>query len=161
VTLRTTSPARVAAIAATLILITGGVVWTQVVEAGGSKPVAWQDVTTRVGPVLWPKPVTRSFWKREQLIRYLARTFPQGPPGVPPFDFAHRLVLVAAGPRSSTGYAVQILRITDRRGDIRVLARELAPSLGQRVEIRLTSPYRLIAIPAIDKRVYVSWQGRR
>jgi hypothetical protein len=161
VRLRTTSPARVAAIAATLILIAGGVVWTQVVEAGSSKRIAWQDVTAQAGPVLWPKSVTRSFWKRGQLVRYLARTFPLGAPPVPPFDFAHRrLILVAAGPRSSTGYGVEILRVTRRRGDIRVLARETAPTLGQRVEARLTSPYRLITIPATDKRVYVSWQGR-
>jgi len=161
VRLRATSPARVAAIAATLILIAGGVVWTQVVEAGGSKRIAWQDVTARMGPVLWPKSVTRSFWKRRQLVRYLARTVPQGAPDVPSFDFAHRrLILVAAGPRSSTGYGVEILRVTERRGDIRVLARETTPSLGRRVEARLTSPYRLITIPATGKRVYVSWQGR-
>jgi hypothetical protein len=154
-------PARVAAIAATLILIAGGVVWTQVVEAGGSKRIVWQDVTTRLGPVLWPKSVTRSFWKREQLVRYLARTFPPGARAAPSFDFAQRrLILVAAGPRSSTGYGVEILRITERRGDIRVLAHEATPSLGQRVEARLTSPYRLIAIPATGKRIYVSWQGR-
>jgi hypothetical protein len=161
VRLRTTSPARVAAIAATLILIAAGVVWTQVIEAGGSKRIAWQDVTAKAGPVLWPKSVTRSFWKRKQLVRYLARTFPQGAPAVPPFDFAHhRLILVAAGPRSSTGYGVEVLRVVERRGDIRVVARETTPSLGQRVEPRLTSPYRLITIPATDKRVYVSWRGR-
>jgi hypothetical protein len=161
VRLRTTSPARVAAIAATLILLAGSVVWTQVVETGGSKRIAWQDVTAQAGPALWPKSVARSFWKRRQLVRYLARTFPQGAPAAPPFDFAHRrLILVAAGPRSSTGYGVEILRVTERRGDIRVLARETAPAIGQQVEPRLTSPYRLITIPATGKRVYVSWQGR-
>ena len=134
--------------------------WTQVVETGGSKPVAWQDVDG-FGPVLWPKSVTRSFWKRRQLVRFLARTFPRNTPAAPPFDFAHRrLILVAAGPRSSTGYGVEILRVTERRGDIRVLARETTPSLGQRVRPKLTSPYRLIAIPSTSKRVYVSWQGR-
>ena len=118
-------------------------------------------MTARLGPVLWPKSVTRSFWKRRQLVRYLARTFPLGAPSAPPFDYAHRrLILVAAGPRSSTGYSVEILRVTERRGDTRVLARERTPSLGQHVELRLTSPYRLIAIPATGKRVYVSWQGR-
>jgi hypothetical protein len=43
---------------------------------------------------------------------------------------------------------------------VRVLARETAPALGQRVAARLTSPYRLVAIPATSKRVYVQWQGR-
>lgn len=113
------------------------------------------------GPALWPKSVTRSFWRQRQVDRYLARIFPQGRPTFPRIDFARRrLVLVAAGPRSSTGYRVEILRITERRGDIRIAARELTPSLGQRVEARLTSPFRLITIPATRKRVYVQWQGR-
>jgi len=41
-----------------------------------------------------------------------------------------------------------------------ILARELTPSLGDHVEPRLTSPFRLITIPATGKRVYVQWQGR-
>jgi hypothetical protein len=114
-----------------------------------------------MGVALWPKPVTRSFWKRRQLVRYLVRTFPQDAPRVPLFDFAHsRLILLAAGPRSSTGYDVQVVRVTGRRGDIRVVAREQTPGLGERGEPRLLSPYRLIAIPATEKRVYVQWQGR-
>ena len=57
------------------------------------------------------------------MTRYIARTFPEEPPKVPAFDFAHRrLVLVAAGPRSSTGYGVRIVRITERRSTIDVLA---------------------------------------
>jgi hypothetical protein len=111
--------------------------------------------------VLWPKSVTRSFWKQRQLTRYITRTFPEGAPAVPRFDFSRRkLILVAAGPRSSTGYRVEIVRVTGRRTTVRVLARETAPSLGQRVEARLTSPYRLVTIPATSKRVYVQWQGR-
>ena len=150
-----------AAVGAVVLAIAGGAIWAQVVEAGSTKAVAWQDVTARMGPVLWPKSVTRSFWRHRQVTRYLARTFPQGPPAVPVFDFAHRrLILVAAGPRSSTGYGVEILRVTERRGDVRVLAREATPSLGEPVEPRLTSPYRLITIPATAKRVYVQWQGR-
>jgi hypothetical protein len=143
-----------------VLAIAGGVIWTQVVESS-SKRLAWDDVTAQMPGVIWPKSVTRSFWKRRQVVRYLARTFPEGPPRVPPFDFAHRrLILVAAGPRSSTGYRVQILRVAERRSTIDVLAREITPSLGDHTTARLTSPYRLIAIPATSKRVYVQWQGR-
>ncbi len=143
-----------------VVAIGVGVIWTQVV-AGGSKRLPWQDETARMGPVLWPKSVTRSFWKQGQMTRYLARTFPRGAPKVPPFDFAHRrLILVAAGPRSSTGYGVRIVRITERRSTIDVLAREATPSLGSGATPRLTSPYRLITIPATSKRVYVQWAGR-
>ncbi|HZO62616.1 MAG TPA: protease complex subunit PrcB family protein, partial [Gaiellaceae bacterium] len=151
---------RIWVVAAVVLAIAGGVVWTQEVE-GGSRRLAWQDVTARMGPVLWPKSVSRSFWRRRQVVRYLARTFPQGPPRVPPFDFARRrLILVAAGPRSSTGYGVRIVRITERRSTIDVLARETTPGLGSTAVPRLTSPYRLITIPATSKRVYVQWQGR-
>jgi hypothetical protein len=123
--------------------------------------VRWIDVTARMGPVLWPKPVTRSFWRRDQLVRYVARTFPRDRPAIPRFDFArYRLVLVAAGPRSSTGYGVEIVRARERRGDVRVLARETAPTLDTPVEPRVTSPYRLILIRATTKRVFVSWEGR-
>ncbi len=149
------------ALAAASLAIAGGAIWTQVVEAGSSKPLPWTDVTARMGPVLWPQSVTRSFWKRRQVVRYVARMFPERAPRVPAFDFTrYRLILVAAGPRSSTGYGVTILRVRERRGDIRVLARELTPTLGQHVTAKLTSPYRLIEIPATTKRVYVSWQGR-
>jgi hypothetical protein len=149
-----------AALAAVVLAIASGVVWTQVVESG-SKQLVWRDETARMAPVLWPKSVTRSFWKRSQVTRYLARTFPDRPPKVPPFDFARRrLILVAAGPRSSTGYGVQIIRITERRSTIDVLAREATPALGDRTTPQLASPYRLITIPATSKRVYVQWQGR-
>ncbi len=145
-----------------MLAIAGGVVWTRVVEASGSKAVAWQDVTAQVrGEALWPKSVTRSFWRQRQVDRYLARIFPRDAPALPRVDYARRrLVLIAAGPRSSTGYGVEVLRATERRGDIRILARELTPSLGERVQAQLTSPFRLITIPKTSKRVYVQWQGR-
>jgi protease stability complex PrcB-like protein len=133
-----------------------------VVETGGTKRLGWQDVTAQVrGQALWPKSVTRSFWRQRQVDRYLARIFPGDGPRFPRVDFAHRrLVLVAAGPRSSTGYRIEILRATERRGDIRIVAREQTPSPNQGVVPRLTSPFRLITIPATGKRVYVQWQGR-
>ena len=150
-----------AVVLATAFALAGGVVWTQVVQAGNSERIAWQDATARLGPVLWPKSVTRSFWKRRQLTRYLTRTFPVATPAAPSFDFRRRkLILVAAGPRSSTGYGVEIVRMTERRSTVDVLARETTPALGQRVAVQLTSPFRLITIPATPKRVYVQWQGR-
>ncbi len=87
------------------------------------------------GQALWPKSVTRSFWRQRQVDRYLARIFPAGSPNLPRIDYAQdRLVLIATGPRSSTGYGVQVLKATERRGDIHILARELTPSLGDHVE---------------------------
>jgi hypothetical protein len=136
--------------------------WTQVWETGGAKRLAWQDITAQVhGQAIWPKAVTRSFWRQRQVDRFLARIFPRDRPTFPRVDFARRkLVLVAAGPRSSTGYRVEIVRATEHRGDIRIVARELTPTLGQHVVAKLTSPFRLITIPKTSKRVYVQWQGR-
>ena len=113
------------------------------------------------GRALWPKAVTRSFWRQRQVDRFLVRIFPSRTPSFPRVDYARRrLVLIAAGPRSSTGYRVQVLKAIERRGDVHILARELTPSLGAHVQPRLTSPFRLITIPATSKRVYVQWQGR-
>lgn len=153
--------AKIGALVAVALVLLAGVIWTQVVQGRAEKQLVWQDVTASMGAVLWPKSVSRSFWRRRQVTRYLARTFPLGPPRVPAFDFARRrLILVAAGPRSSTGYGVRIVRITERRSTIDVLAREVTPSLRNGAVPRLTSPYRLITIPATSKRVYVQWQGR-
>ena len=69
-------------------------------------------------------------------------------------------MLAAVGPRSSTGYAVHVVRITERRGRIDVLLREQTPSLGEGVIPRLTFPYRLIAIPATSKPVHFRFEGR-
>jgi hypothetical protein len=135
-----------------------------VYEPGGTKQLAWRDLTRDVrGQALWPKSVTRSFWRQRQVDRYLARIFrqPATAPSFPRVDFSrYRLVLVAAGPRSSTGYRVQILRATEHRGSVRIVARELTPTLHSHLAARLTSPFRLITIPATGKRVYVQWQGR-
>jgi hypothetical protein len=148
-------------VVAVLLTVGAGVLWTQVIQNDGSKQLAWTDVTDQMGTVLWPKSVTRSFTRKQQVIHYFARTFPHGSPPIPRINFLHRkLVLVAAGPRSSTGYGVRIIGVTERRSDVRVVAREITPTLGRHVTVKLTSPYRLFTIPSTWKRVYVQWQGR-
>jgi len=119
-------------------------------------------VTAQVdGQAIWPKAVTRSFWRQRQVDRFLVRIFPRRTPTFPRVDYTRRrLVLIAAGPRSSTGYGVEILRATAERGAIHILAREVTPTLGRKVVAKVTSPYELITIPSTSKRVYVQWQGR-
>jgi hypothetical protein len=85
-------------------------------------------------------------------------------PGIAPrrsgVDFHEtELVVLAAGPRSSTGYAVEVVRVEERRRSILVVARELTPSLGRKVEPHVTYPYRLIALPRSGKTVHVDWLG--
>ena len=80
---------------------------------------------------------------------------------MPPIDFARDEVLLAAtGARSSTGYGIHIESISDERSRIVVRVRETTPSLGQRVDARVTYPYVLATIPRSDKRVHFVWLGR-
>jgi hypothetical protein len=78
----------------------------------------------------------------------------------PPVDFGRRQVLlVSPGPRSSTGYAVEIISVRERDDELTVTVRERTPSLNDRVESRVTFPYRLLSLPA-GRDVYVDWPGR-
>ena len=79
---------------------------------------------------------------------------------LPPIDYSEQeTFLVAAGPRSSTGYALRIVHVRENGGHIQVVVRERAPSLGDRVRARVTYPFRLIALRS-DKPVRLKWLGR-
>ena len=81
-----------------VLAIAGGVVWTQVVQAGDEADrLARRDRARR--PRALAEVGDPLVLEQRQVTRYLARTFPQRRAAVPAFDFAHRrLVLVAAGP---------------------------------------------------------------
>ena len=86
---------------------------------------------------------------------------PGAAPGAPPVDFAHRkAVLIAAGPRSSTGYVLDIERVVEERSRVVVVAREHTPSLDDPVQARVTYPYRLITIPRTSKPTHLELAGR-
>lgn len=68
-------------------------------------------------------------------------------------------ILVSPGPRSSTGYAVEVVRVVEQRRQILLEVRELTPRLGQRVQARVTYPYKLIEIPRTRKHVALHWLG--
>jgi PrcB C-terminal len=100
----------------------------------------------------------RLFRQRAQLRAYL-RDGRARRPG-PAVDFSTRqLLLVSPGPRSSTGYGVDVLSVREEGRKITVRVRERAPRLGERVAPRVTYPYRLLSLPA-GKVVYVDWVGR-
>ncbi len=72
---------------------------------------------------------------------------------VPPIDFSRQeAFLVAAGPRSSTGYALRIVRVEEDGGPVDVVVRERTPSLGDPVQARVTYPFRLLALPQRQAR---------
>jgi hypothetical protein len=122
-----------------------------------SGPVAWRDLSTQVGPLSISGLERRLFRDQEQLDRYLSRAQARERPTV---DFSKRqLLLVSTGPRSSTGYSIEILGVEERDGEVTVRVREASPELEDRVEARVTYPYRLLSLPA-GREVSVDWLGR-
>lgn len=80
---------------------------------------------------------------------------------IPRIDFARReAVLVAAGPRSSTGYELRVLSVRERGGRLVVTVHERTPSLGERVMPRVTYPFLLLSVPRSDKSLLLKWPGR-
>jgi len=71
-----------------------------------------------------------------------------------------QLVVIALGPRSSTGYSLRIDRVLERRRGIYVYAHEQTPSLREPVQARVTYVYRVLAMHGRAKPVYVKLRGR-
>jgi PrcB C-terminal len=122
------------------------------------RPVAWRDLSLEVGPLTIEGQEQRLFRDGEQLYRYLARA--GATVATPSMDFSKRqALLVSPGPRSSTGYEVEVLSVLEQDEKITVRVRERTPRLRDRVEARVTYPYRLLSLPA-GKDVVVDWLGR-
>jgi PrcB C-terminal len=116
--------------------------------------VAWRDVSGDVAPVT-TYDVTRRLFRTPGQFHELFGSETQVP-----VDLATRqLLLVSPGPRSSTGYAVRILSVTERGSEITVNVRERSPTLADHVQARVTHPFRLLSLPA-GKDVLVDWAGR-
>jgi hypothetical protein len=129
--------------------------------AGKARVVTYTDLTRQTGPLEFTR-ITRDVYRsRPALLAVLERNNPGRRIRVPPVDFAHREVyLIAAGPRSSTGYELEVVRVVDTGPRIVVTVHERTPSLGDPVQARVTYPYRLIALPRSDKPVKLKWPGR-
>ena len=135
-------------------LLAAAVLVLLLLPRGKTQPVAWRDVSPRVGPALTSDRVQRLFRTPEQFHEFF------GSVAQAPVDFSTRqLLLVSPGPRSSTGYSVRILSVTERDDRITVDVRERTPTLADHVEARVTYPYRLLSLPA-GKAVLVDWAGR-
>ena len=65
-------------------------------------------------------------------------------------------VLITSGPRSSTGYSIQVRRALVERGRISIVVREL----DKPGRARITYPYRLLVFRDLGKPVHVHWEGR-
>jgi hypothetical protein len=129
--------------------------------AGTAKPVAYTDLTRQTGPLEFTR-ITRDVYRsRTALLDVLERNNPGRAINLPPIDFSRReAYLVATGPRSSTGYDLEIVGVVDTGPRIVVTVHERTPSLGDPVGARVTYPYRLIALPRSNKPVKLKWPGR-
>ena len=140
-----------------MLALAGVLLAVRLLPAGESEPVAWRDLSGQIGPLSISGLERRLFRDQEQLDRYLVRAKARERPTV---DFSKRqLLLVSTGPRSSTGYAIEILDVEERDGEVTVRVREASPGLDDRVEARVTYPYRLLSLPA-GTEVSVDWLGR-
>ena len=140
-------------------LVCAGLAYAYAFERGGGRALAWQDVT--FGPAKFPRPAGRVFGSAEELRRFVIAAMPGRTPDSPAIDFSRReAVLLTTGPRSSTGYAVEVESVREQRGRIVIHVRELTPSLRDPVAARVTYPYRLITLPRRDKPVEIIWEDR-
>jgi hypothetical protein len=126
-----------------------------------ARAVPYTDLTREAGPLEFTRIKRQLFHDREALVEFLEEMNPGRRIRLPPIDFTRREVyLVAAGPRSSTGYDLRIVRVQDEGDRVVVVVHERTPSLGDPVEARVTYPFRLIALPRSDKPVKLKWPGR-
>jgi protease stability complex PrcB-like protein len=120
-------------------------------------PIVWRDRSAQVGALTLDHSQRRLFREQSKLAAFLRRSHARS---IPKFDFAAgQLLLISPGPRSSTGYDVEVLSVRERDRKITVRVRERTPAIGDNVDPHVTSPYRLIVLPA-GKDVFVDWVGR-
>ncbi len=123
---------------------------------GEGRLVAWSDLSAETGPLTITRETKRVFRERTPLDEYLTAAGGR----VPAVDFERRQVLlVSPGPRSSTGYSMDVRGVRERGGAVTVTVRERTPGLDDRVEPRVTYPFRLLSLTA-RRDVYVDWLGR-
>jgi hypothetical protein len=126
-----------------------------------AQPVPYTDLTRQVGPLEFAR-ITISLCKdRNKLLEILERNNPGRTIRLPSIDFSNRVAyLIATGPRSSTGYDLRIVRVSDQGGSIVIVVHERTPGLGDPATARVTYPFRLITLPRGSKPVKLKWPGR-
>lgn len=122
---------RVAVIALIGVLVAGWLGYVHLWRYGDAKPLVYRLGTVKNFET--PRPATR--------ITHVG-------------DQEH--VLITSGPRSSTGYSIQIRRAVVERGRISITVREL----DRPGHAKLTYPYRLLVFRDLGKPVHVHWEGR-
>jgi hypothetical protein len=124
------------------------------------RSLAYQDLTAKVGGLEFTRITVNAAQSRKELREVLSRNNPGVKIRLPAIDYrTHETFLIAAGPRSSTGYALRVVRVYDHGDHVQVVVRERTPSLGDPVSARVTYPFRLLSLPS-HKPVHLKWLGR-
>ena len=127
---------------------------------GAKVSANYEDLTPKVGALEFTHITVDVAHDRETLLEVLERNNPGRKITLPEIDFSRQeTFLVAAGPRSSTGYSLRIVQVYEHGDHVQVVIREQTPSLRDRVRARVTFPYRLLAIDS-RKPVHLKWLGR-
>ncbi|HEV8686779.1 MAG TPA: protease complex subunit PrcB family protein [Gaiellaceae bacterium] len=125
----------------------------------GAEALAWRDESAQLSRVQLDRPTYEVFRNRTEFARYLHDHVEAAVP-VPPIDFERELaVLFALGPRSSTGYEIDVESVTEQRGRVVIVARERSPRLGQAVDAHVDYPLRLIVLRDVGKPVAFKRSG--
>lgn len=146
-----------------MLFIGVALLYGKVIASSDARPVPWRDLTAALGPVHWSRFTITIVKTPQKLAKILGIVTPRGErvPVPPPIDYSRREAIVyAVGPRSSTGYGLRVVRITERDDRVDFVVRELTPSLRDRVTAKLTFPYRLVTIPRTDKPIRFALEGR-
>jgi hypothetical protein len=127
---------------------------------GKARPLAYTDLTAQVGPLEFTHLTVDVSHSRAELLAVLERNNPGRRIHLPSIDYSRQeTFLLAVGPRSSTGYALEVVRVQEKGGNAVVVVHERTPSLGEAVQARVTYPFRLIALDS-QKPVHLKWPGR-
>lgn len=138
---------------ATFVLVASGC-------GAAKRPLVYDDLTAKVGGLEFTRITVDTARSLKELSDVLARNNPGAELRLPTVDFrTHETFLVAAGPRSSTGYALRVVRVYEHGDHVQVVVRERTPSLEDPGRARVTYPFRLLALPS-HKPVHLKWLGR-
>jgi hypothetical protein len=126
-----------------------------------ARDIPYTDLTRQAGPLEFTRITRDVFRNRASLLDVLERNNPGRTIRLPGIDFSRReIYLVATGPRSSTGYKLEVVRVRDEGDHIVVVVHERTPSLGDPVQPRVTYPFVLISLPNTKEPVKLKWPGR-
>jgi PrcB C-terminal len=135
------------------------VTYTHVFGNDRLRRLPWQDLTGRVGALRFAHGTTRQLPGPKTFALYLREHGFRGRP--PAIDFDRRdVVVLAVGPRSTTGYTLEVVSLVERRRRVEVTLRERTPALGDPVRVRTTYPFRLITFPKTGKSAFLHIEGR-